>query len=101
MAHRVITEVEENMARNLLARMRQEDPEALLRLLFDTVTARMDPLADVIACFRRIDDDGVPDLALVLFKGKGPAEWAIASMQDMKRKVEGDLGSPPAEEAPK
>lgn len=82
-----MTETEENAVRNVLARMREEDPRAFLRLVFDAVTAKMKD--DSISVLSRTNTEtNEPDLAVVLFLGEKPAKWAIESIAELHKKTQ-------------
>lgn len=64
-------EAEENTLRNLLTRMRQEDPTGFVNLVIDVMLARVGD--NQIILMDRFDADDIRDSTIVVGKGVGAA----------------------------
>lgn len=82
-----LTEVEENLFRNLLARVRNEQPGRFIELFFLSVLAPIES-EEAMVVLRHLDEEEKPDAVVVIFKGPKPAAWADASVVELKRKME-------------
>jgi len=77
-----MTEVEENQFRNLMARMREEDPATFITITLDVLLSKIED--NSLVAIRRKDDDDVPCSVIAIFNGHGPAKWAIQAMNELQ-----------------
>jgi hypothetical protein len=87
-ANRPLTEVDENNLRVLMSRLREEDPQRFIDIIFQTVLTRIaDPNA-LVALRQKDNGPEAPTTAvIVIFKGEGPSRWAEESLAEMKLKI--------------
>lgn len=78
-----MSEAEENNLRVLFARFREEQPQAFIALVLQTVLNRMDD--DSIVALRHTDNDEKPDGVIVLFKGPKYVPHADRLIADMTK----------------
>lgn len=91
-----ITEVEENAVRNLLSRMRQEEPARFIDLVIQSLLAPINDNSIVAIgnASRKSEDESAA--VVVIFKGDGPAKLAIDSLAQLQarlKELESEQGS--------
>ena len=87
-ANRLLNEADENSLRNLLSRLREEDPARLIEIIFNTVLTRI-PEPNALVALRQKDNGEInPATAvIVIFKGEGPSKWAEESLEEMRKTI--------------
>lgn len=86
-------EADENTFRNLLSRLRTEDPNRFHFMLFEAFLRSVDDNA--IKAFQHKDNDEIPDAVFVVFKGYGNAAAATVSMERLKAEIEAEQAKHP------
>lgn len=81
-----MNEAEINTLRNLIGRIREEDPNQFLLIVYDSMLNRMDD--ETVVAIRHKDQNEHPDACLVICKGREPAVWAEASVLELQRRLE-------------
>lgn len=80
-----MTEADHNSLRNLIGRLREENPQEWVSLLFQSMLNRMDENA--ITMIRHTDDDSIPDAALLVFHGYAPTKWADSLVTELNSRI--------------
>lgn len=78
-------EADENSFRNLLSRLRQEDPKRFLELICSSILAPMEE--NTIASIRITDDEEQLSAMIMVFKGEKVASWANAAEIELREKL--------------
>ena len=80
-----VTEVDENSLRNLMTRMREDDPGTFIRILLDTLLAKIEP--DSIVAINRKAFSDETDSVILVFTGENPSRWAEQSIAELQQKL--------------